>query len=404
MDYEIVMPQLSDSMDEGKLISWKVKVNDTVHIGDVIAEIESDKAVMEVQVFKNGVVLALNIKEGETAPVGTAIAKVQVEGKAEVEEASHKRVDTLPLKEEPKRKKEKRSNAPEYSLAHGSASPKAKILAKAYGLDIKKLQDKRRLPVPSHENDIKGYYQRRYFTPKALGLIEKYALEGAVFEGSKKHSSKDVLSYVQAHNTPYLKPLDSFQKALVKTVENSLAKPTYHIYEHIEAVLLEENTRYSITVWLIKIFGRAMMEFEGFRSVITTQGMQVYSNASISVAMAKDTFLYMPVFKDVNTLSMEDIEKKLTEYQEKIKEGGLTLSEMQGSTFGISNLGMTGIEGFDAIINQDDSAISAIGTSIEGKISVTLTIDHRLVNGYEAALFMQRVKSLCLDSEFFRGV
>lgn len=403
MDYKILMPQLSDSMDEGKLISWKVKVNDSVSIGDVIAEVESDKAIMEVQSFKNGVILALNIKEGETAPVGTVMASIEIQGKAvdPVEQKEEVVLNEGP-KTEPKIKKHARSRKVENNLPQGSASPKAKVFAKDYGLDIQKLQKLESLPVPAHENDIKRYYEKRYFTAKALHLIKEYALEQSAFTDAKKHDSQAIASYVQINNIPMFRPLESFQKALIKTVEDSLAKPTYHIYDHISSELLEKNTYHSITVWLIKIFARAMRDFEGFRSVLTKEGMQVWSYPSISVAMAKDRLLYMPVFKNADALSLQAVEKSLFEYQEKIKEGRLTRLEMQGSSFGISNLGMTGIEGFDAIINQDDCAIAAIGASMNGKISVTLTVDHRIVNGYEAALFMQKVKSLAQDKDFFQ--
>lgn len=405
MVYEIMMPHLSDSMDEGKLISWKVKVNDRVHIGDVIAEIESDKAIMELQSFKNGLVLALNIKEGETAPVGTVILSIEIVAKFnEKEEKKQKTEETLANEEpkpEKKVKEQKKIKREKHTLLAGAASPKAKLLASSYGFDIQNLQKAEKVPTPAHENDIKVYHERRYFTPKALNIIEEYSLDRSLFDLGKKYDSQDLLSYIQMNNIALCKPLDSFQKTLIKTVENSLAKPTYHIYEHIDATLLEDNSQYSMTVWLIKLFARAMMEFEGFRSAITKEGMNIWPNASISIAMAKGRFLYMPVFKDANKMSLQDISEQLAHYQKSVKEGRLSQFQMQGSTFGISNLGMTGIESFDAIINQDDSAISAIGSSINGKIAVILTIDHRLVNGYEAALFMQRVKFLSQDKEFF---
>ena len=405
-----MMPQLSDSMDEGKLISWKIKVNDRVRMGDVIAEVESDKAIMEVQSFKNGVVLALYIDEGEMAPVGTVIATLQIETDASSASTQQNRErktqapqEVIP-KTEVKVKKEVRVPRVKHTLSHGAASPKAKALAADYGLDIESLQKSMHLPVPAHENDINVYHRRRFFTPKALRLIERYALETNLFDLSKKNDTQDVLSYIQMHGIPLSKPIDSFQKALIKTVESALNKPVYHVYDHIDAALLEENRQYSMTVWLIKLFARAMMDFEEFRSVMTEEGIQIWPNASISVAMAKGSLLYMPVFKDANNLSLHAIEEKLREYQEKIVEESLSSSQMQGSSFGISNLGMTGIESFDAIINRDDSAIAAIGSSIRGKIAVTLTIDHRLINGYEAALFMQKIKSLSRDRDFFRGV
>jgi len=192
------------------------------------------------------------------------------------------------------------------------------------------------------------------------------------------------------------------QKAIIANVNASVQKPVYHLYESIDATLFLANENYSITAWLIKIFAKVMMTHAGFRSRLKNEMLVSYPNASISLAVADDKNLYMPVLKDANTLSMSEIAKALAGFKQKLQEKTFSTKDMQGSSFGISNLGMLGVERFDAMINKEDAAIAAIGSIIEGKISVTVTADHRLINGYEAALFMHDVKKEAQNPLNFR--
>jgi len=164
------------------------------------------------------------------------------------------------------------------------------------------------------------------------------------------------------------------------------------MYEHGDATLLEQNRQYSITAWLIKIFATVMMRHETFRSRLYEESIAVYPNASIAVAVADAKELYMPVVKNANTLSIKEIDAVLKSFKSKLQTKSFRSQDMQGSTFGLSNLGMLGVERFDAMINKEDSAIMAVGGINEKEISLTLTADHRLINGYEAALFMGDVK------------
>lgn len=399
MAYEILMPQLSDSMDEGVLVSWKVKEGQKVKIGDVIAEIESDKAIMEVQCFKNGEIEALHLGEGESAPVGTLIATISLSSKAQVSENDRDDKDER-VKEE---KKEVPSSTESYSLERVMASPKAKILAKRYTLNIHSLQKENKLPTPTHEKEITSYLEKRYFTPKALNLIKTYKLGINDFDLCKKYNTEQVQAYINKSELSTFKPIDAFQQSIIKNVKKSFEKPVFHIYEHIDSSYLRFYPDYSLSAWLIKIFATAMMEFDGFRSTMKDEGIALHAHASVSFAMLGGRKLYMPVIKEANGLSIKEIDRALKSLQEDINQSKLKSSQMQGSSFGISNLGRTGIEGFEALINQDDAGISAIGAEKDKRISVNLTIDHRLIDGYEAALFIQRVKALCLDEEFFKG-
>ncbi|ADV46257.1 2-oxo acid dehydrogenase subunit E2 [Nitratifractor salsuginis] len=494
MAYEIVMPQLSDSMTEGKLISWKVKPGDKVKVGDTIAEVESDKAIMEVQTFHDGIVRELKVKEGESAPVGSVIAVIEETSDNEQQRneqpsnrATEQPVKTAPSNEELGTRNEERNNrvteqpsneqpmkaapsneelgmrneeskpsvsseqskdakasksndqrpttndrssqrsksivdelfsnetpvsekTPHSSLLtphsrEAIASPRARALAARYGLDLEKLQKKGELPTPAHAEDIERYRQRKYFTPKAWKLVEEYQLDPALFDSGKKHNEEEIKAYIEAHEIPRPKPLSSNQKAVIATVEQAAKTPVYHIYDHIDAslILQHESDELTVTVWLLKLLSETMMRHEVLRSTLGPQGIQIWPNASISLAIAKGEELYMPVLKDLNKMSPKEITDALKAMKEKVKERRLSPQDMRGSTFGLSNLGMTGIERFDAMINGTDSGIAAIGSTIDGKIAVTFTLDHRLVNGLQGAQAMETLKTLAKDEMIFKG-
>jgi len=427
MAYEIVMPQLSDSMEEGKLISWKVKEGDSVNVGDTLAEVESDKAILEVQSFKKGVVKALKVKEGEEASVGTVIAEIETEESSMPKEETGKKEEIKPaappVKEETEQNKPKEAAAAETpekevstketaapatfmaSQSHASASPKAKALAAKYGIDIEALQKENTLPAQVHEADVMAHLQRHYFTAKALELIDRYHLAFDLFETGKKHSEAEIEAYIETHNIPLPKPLTPNRKAVIATVTESAKKPVYHLYDTIDARLIASHAdhTHTFTVWLLKLFAEAMMQHDALRTTLGKNGLQVWPSAAISVAMVNEEALYMPVLKALEEKSPDEIADMLAHLKEKVKGQKLLPEEMKGSTFGLSNLGMTGIERFDAMVNGEDCGIAAIGAEIDGKLSVTLTLDHRIVNGYQAARFMQTLKTLAKDAMFFKG-
>jgi len=398
--YEIAMPQLSDSMEEGTLISWKVKAGDEVKVGDVIADVESDKAIMEVQSFKDGVVRELKLKKGEIALVGTVIAVIDTD-------KEFKKVVEPKVIDRPKDTKTKPvfvKREPIVTKNEGTASPKAKLEAKKYGIEIKKLQKSGRLPTPVHEQEIEEFYIRRYFTPKALKLIDKYHLSFELFEKGKKYGERDILDFIEKKSIPLPKPLDSIHKAMISTVMEAVKKPVYHLYDEIDVTKLKQfaNKEATITVWFIKLIGEAMMHHDFVRTTLGTDELQVWPNASLSVAMTDKDMLYMPVFKDINQKSVDEIGKDLKDFKEKIKSKRFLPDDFKGSTFGISNLGMMGIKQFDAMVNRSDSGIAAIGSEDGGKVVITLTMDHRIINGYQAAEFMNTLKRLALDANFYR--
>ncbi|GAB6034302.1 dihydrolipoamide acetyltransferase family protein [Galenea microaerophila] len=426
MSYEIVMPQLSDSMEEGTLISWKVKEGQTVKTGDVIAEIESDKAIMDVQTFKSGTVQKLLVKENEVVPVGQVIAVIDTESSSnesisESSAAAPQEKSRAPAKEQtPIEKKiptsklvpnadSSQTDEPATAVKIPSIkaqeqtgiSPKARAKAAQYGIDIQAIL-KRSSTKIVHEKEIDAYLKMHYFTPKALSLLEQYHLDYALFDLNHKIDEAEVQAYIEQHQLALPQPLTSMQKAIIASVSEAAQKPIYHLYDHLDAsLLLAHKKNYSMTTWLIKIFAKTMMAHEAFRSHLEKDHLIIDPHASLAIAVADAKNLYMPVIKAADKLSVVEIGKQLARFKDKLQTKSFRAEEMQGSNFGISNLGMLGVESFDAMINKNDSGIAAIGGLIDNKISVTLTIDHRLINGYEAALFMRDLKNEVLNPQNF---
>ncbi len=406
MDYKITMPQLSDSMSEGKLVEWKVKVGDKVSSGDVIADIESDKAVIEVQTFKDGIVKELRLKENEEAKVGTVIAVIDTDANVAVDQktkqqneppkeskplkkAEQKTEDKKP-KEQNKQKSEQKEDVLDLlfdndetsqTLPKGISSPVAKQKAASLGLDIEKLQKEDKLPTPAFEKDIDEVAKKRYFTPKAEKIVDDYGLELSTFKLDHKIDTDEVRQYVKLHNIPKIVKLSINQKAVINTVTKSWEKPVYHIFEEVE-IYKKEGIK--LTANILKALSNSMQKFDFSRSVLEDNILKVYPNSNISVALSKDDSLYMVVLKNVESLSLEEI----NEWLKSIRSKKIRDEYLKGSTFGISNLGMFSIDSFDALINADDSGIAAFGALKDNKMSVTFTFDHRIVNGVKAAQFV----------------
>ena len=235
-----------------------------------------------------------------------------------------------------------------------------------------------------------------------MELLHAYHLNISLFELDHKIDSVEVQQYIETNALALPKQLTPMQKAIIAKVTASAKKPIFHIYETLDAKLFEQHPEHSITTWLIKIFAKVMMKHESFRSKLHEDAISIVPNAFISLAVANGTDLYMPVIRDANKLSAHEIQERLTVFKTKLNKKSFTQDDMQGSTFGISNLGMLGVERFDAMINGDDTAMVAIGKIKEDKISITLTADHCVINGYEAVLFMNDVKKEAQESLNFK--
>ncbi|NPA11122.1 MAG: 2-oxo acid dehydrogenase subunit E2 [Epsilonproteobacteria bacterium] len=382
MDYKVIMPILSDTMDKGKLIKWYVKEGDYVKRGDKLCEVESDKATMDIESFVDGVVKKLLVKEGEEVEVKSPIAIIDTAKKV-----------TAPPKKSQDKPKSGNAAAEEIQIdkllgkfkkIDAFASPAAKKAASEYNINLNKIPKR-----PIHIQDVKNAAVKRYFTKKALKIIKQYALEYDKFELKRKLTSKDIMQYIKKHSIPKKTPLSPNQLAVIKNLQNSLTKPTFFIFDEIEV----KKDEYKISAKLIKALGLAMQKNPLTRSVLKENHLLTYPSSNISVAVSRDEGLFMCVIKDTQSLSLKEIQ----EWLKSIKTKRLSIEDLSGSTFGFSNLGMFNVKSFTALINQNDAGIGAFGKLQNGKIKVSFNFDHRIINGVDGAKFINDFKeTVCM--------
>ena len=407
----INMPRLSDTMEEGTLAKWFKKVGDTVKEGEILAEIETDKATMEFESFHDGILLHVGIDEGSTAPVDSIIAiigskgedissflknddtKVKEEPKLEVKEEPKPEVKEEPkpeVKEEPKPevKEEPRpvsnNNKPNDRIL---ISPLAKRLAKEKGIDI-----------PS----VKGTGDN--------GRIIKRDID------SFKPSNYSQFSQPSAQVTEssYETQNSTMRKAIAKRLADSkFSAPHYYLNIELEMdnmisfrkqFIQTQNIKISFNDIIAKAVSLSLAKHPKVNSRWYDDKIIFNEHVHLGVAVAVDDGLIVPIVKFANSKDLPQINSEIKDFAERAKNKKLTPAEIEGSTFTISNLGMFGIESFTSIINQPNSAILSIGAIVQKPIiknneivigntmKLTLACDHRTVDGATGSLFLKTLK------------
>ena len=413
MEYKVVMPQLTDTMEEGKIVRWLKKEGDYVKKDEPLVEIESDKAVMEVPSMREGVLIKILAEEGEELPVGQPIAIIETE----VEKAKEKVGKPVEVKKEekpPEKKEEKieikveKVKPPEKTkLPEGTASPSARKLAAELGLNLKELQEKGEIPTPAHEKDIKDYFYKKFFTKSAIEILKEYSLnpEEVYKEIEKKKIDKtDVEKYIKAKNIPRIQKPSDIQSVLIKNLSKSTQIPVYYITHQFDISLILKLKKYTVTTYLIKIFGDVMEEHPKIRTVYKDGMFYTYPSSNISVAISVGEELFNPTIKNIETKSLKQVYEDLQTLRKKSENKKLRVEDIQGATFSISNLGMFGIKQFFPVIPPFHSGIAGIGVAVDGVISVAFTFDHRVINGVQAAQFITDLEKRMEDEKYIKSL
>jgi pyruvate dehydrogenase E2 component (dihydrolipoamide acetyltransferase) len=407
----INMPRLSDTMEEGTLAKWFKKVGDTVKEGEILAEIETDKATMEFESFHDGILLHIGIDEGSTAPVDSIIAiigskgedissllknadlKVKEEPKPEVKEEPKPEVKEEPkpeVKEEPKPevkeepKPVSNNNKPSDRIL---ISPLAKSLAKEKGIDISSVKgtgDNGRII----KRDIDSFKPSNYsqFSQPSPQLTES--------------------SYETQNST--------MRKAIAKRLADSkFSAPHYYLNIELEMdnmisfrkqFIQTQNIKISFNDIIAKAVSLSLAKHPKVNSRWYDDKIIFNEHVHLGVAVAVDDGLIVPIVKFANSKDLPQINSEIKDFAERAKNKKLTPAEIEGSTFTISNLGMFGIESFTSIINQPNSAILSIGAIVQKPIiknnevvvgntmKLTLACDHRTVDGATGSLFLKTLK------------
>lgn len=410
----ILMPRLSDSMEEGELVAWHKKVGDKVGKGELLAEINSDKATMDFESPRAGVLLHIGVPEGGKLLVGKPLAVVGEAGEAfehllggapaPAAAAPAAPVSTPAAPTAPATVAAAPAAVETHDNSRVFASPLAKVIAKDTGIALENVKgsgDNGRIVKKDVEAALAA-------APAAAAVVEAVA------------PAKAAASSVSFGGDSYVDlPLSSMRKTIARRLsESKFTAPHFYLTVEInmdKAVALRPKlneispVKISFNDLVIRASAAALRTNPVINSSWMGDFIRQNNNINIGVAVAVGQSLFVPVVRNADMKSLGQISGEVRELAGKAKEGKLQMPEMQGNTFTISNLGMFDIEEFTAIINPPDACILAVGSIIQkpvvkdGEIvvgnmmKVTLSCDHRVVDGATAAQFLQTLKGILED-------
>ena len=385
----ITMPRLSDTMTEGKVAKWHKNVGDTVKEGDLLAEIETDKAVQDFESEFNGVLLKQGVEEGGAAPVDSVLAIIGPAG-TDVSAVGAPKAAGQSTEKPAEQKAEAKTEEKAAPVANSSSSdrvaisPLAKKMAQDKGVDI---------------NSVQGSGENGRIVKKD---IENYQPAAKPAASAPAASAAPVaVSFVQGEDTET--PNSQVRNIIAKRLsESKFSAPHYYLMVEINMDKAIEarkeinslpDTKISFNDMIIKATAIALRKHPQVNSSWAGDKIIHRGNINIGVAVAIPDGLVVPVLKNTDQMTYTQISASVKDMASRAKNKGLKANEMEGSTFSISNLGMFGIETFTSIINQPNSAILSVGAIIEkpivkdGQIVVgntmklSLACDHRVVDG-----------------------
>ena len=393
----IKMPRLSDTMQEGVIRVWHKKVGDKIAPGDVMAEVETDKATMDLEAFQEGVLLHIAVQQG-VVPVDGMIAIIgqageDISGLLSGQDSKNKAVAE---KEPTSAKQEPVDNIQDLPKAEApadqriKASPLAKSIAKEKGIDL---------------NQIHGSGDHGRIVKKDVEEIKPSASAPIVQASS---------SYNKSGDTDI--ELSQMRKAIARRLsESKNAAPHFYLTSEVDmdqAVIARtqlngmQETKISFNDMIVKAVAMALRKNPLVNVSWMGEKMVIHHDIHIGVAVAVEEGLIVPVIRNTDQKSLLQIRDEINDKAERAKTRKLQLEEMQGNTFTISNLGMYDVDQFTAIINPPDACILAVGSIVKkpavkadqiiisNRMRLTLSCDHRAVDGALGAKFLQSLKQI----------
>jgi pyruvate dehydrogenase E2 component (dihydrolipoamide acetyltransferase) len=429
MSITLTMPRLSDTMEQGTIIKWNVKEGDEVASGAVVADVETDKATMEMQVYDDGVVAKILVGEGTQVPVGTAIALIAEDGEdpgSVTEGGPAPASAAAPASPAPA----VASSTPATPAAAASAgstanggrmrvSPVARRLAEEHGIDLATVTG----------SGPGGRIIKRDILERA----ERATSAGTVGGGVPMPVATPAASVAAVTTMPVVREVPALQSIEVQVsgmrqtiarrlVESKQTVPHYQVKmcfamdalldlrEQLNAKLAGEGVKLSVNDFIVRACALAMAEHPMFNASWAGDRILVHGRVNVGVAVAlseeRGGGLVVATIRDANLKSLRMISAETRALATKARDKGLSTEEMSDSTFTISNLGMFGVDDFTAIINPPNSAILACGAAIEKPVvrnhqlavgwemAANLSLDHRVIDGAMAARYLATLKSM----------
>ncbi len=426
---DVVMPRLSDSMEEGTILQWLKQVGDEVSVGDELVEIETDKANMAYEADVAGTLSEILVQEGETVPIGSPIARVDgevsaplaagpVAGEGGALRADAERPSSTPPTPTPPAEGAA-INAPQASSRDGrtKASPVARRIAQERGLDLGELEGSGpggrivKADVEREASSAGGAASggpRTEAQPPPAGPPE--AVTGPAAEAPRPETAKGEVTYEE---------LSKLQSTISRRMAESKATAPHFYLEaevdmsrlvaarrQIKAEAKEGDVVPSFNDMVVKACALALREHPRANGAYRDGRFELYSRVNVGVAVSAKDALVVPTVFDADQKSLRQIAADARALAQRVRDGQITPPELSGATFTVSNLGMFGIDSFAAVINPPQAAILAVGAIAErpvvrdGSIGtahlmrVNLACDHRILYGAPAAEFLARIRSL----------
>jgi len=434
MSVNIEMPKLSDTMTEGTLIKWHKQVGDTVEIGDILAEVETDKATMEMEAFDDGTITQILINEGEKAAIGSVLAVLDGDSDgsapAPTEKSAEKPAEPAPEISTPAEQPAAPAgiathSAPSTSGERIKASPLARKVAAEAGVDLSGITGSGPAGrIVKSDVEAAGTSTGKPAAAKSSEASAAAALAASV--KSKTAAPASTPAPAAQAIVPVAKEgderieLSSMRKIIASRLLTS--KTTIpHFYLHVEvdaaplmALRAQVNAqaekthgnKYSVNDFILKAVINAAETVPAVNASFAGDHIVKFKHVGLSVAIAVDDGLVTPVIKEAGSKSLLAISRAVKDFAVRAKDKKLKPDEFDGGTITVSNLGAWGIESFDAIVNPPQAAILSVGAALEKpvvkdgeivpglRMNLGLSCDHRVVDGAVGAAFLAEVKKL----------
>ena len=434
MSIAIKMPALSPTMEEGTLAKWLVKVGDKVSSGDIMAEIETDKATMEFEAVDEGVIADIAVAEGtEGVKVGSVIATLAEEGEDPASVKAAPKTEA-PAKAEQPAEKPAEAAAPTPAAAPEKPAPAPAPAAAAQPAAAKADTGDRVIASPLAKRIAaeKGIDLATVTGSGPKGRIVKADVEGAPAQAASGVASAPAVPSAAAPAPAGAQPaqdfgipheeekLSSMRKVIARRLTESKQQvphfyvtmdirldPLLKLRGELNAALEGRGVKLSVNDLMIKALAQALLQVPACNVQYTGESLLKFSRADISVAVAIPGGLITPIIVDAGNKSLSAIATEMKDLAERAREGKLQPHEYQGGTASISNMGMYGVKQFDAVINPPQAMIMAIGSGekrpyviddslqIATVMTATGSFDHRAMNGTDGAELMKVFKELC---------
>jgi pyruvate dehydrogenase E2 component (dihydrolipoamide acetyltransferase) len=398
---DLVMPRLSDTMERGTVARWLKQVGDAVHAGDVVAEIETDKATMEYQSDLDGVLLKIVVGDGETAELGATIGVVGEAGEVVADAvagaepaAPGAAAAAVPAAGTPAA----RTATAAAATGPIKASPIARRIAEENGLDLRELSGRGSGPdgriVRTDVERLIDRAGRREELPPPPSVTRHTPPAAATVVDATRIQTVIARRMVEAKTTvPHF----------YLTAEVDMARAG-EIRRELNAALAADGEKVSVNDLIVRACGLALRDNPQFHRSWIDGKLVYHPHANVGIAVALDDGLIVPVVREVDTKTLRQVALESRDLAGRARAGALKQPEIEGGTFTVSNLGMFGVTHFGAIINPPEPGILAVGATVDRAVpvdgaivsrpvmNVTLSVDHRASSGADGARLLQSVK------------